>query len=241
MKPVPAQSLAMLRDAVRSRSPLPRERTERILAGRFRRIPKRLAFALERWPLASARVLDVGCAHGHCLAHFGPGSLGVDNVPEHVEFCRALGLEAILADVNDGLDECPEGAFDYVWASDIVEHLDAPRLLLRSAAGRLKPGGSLLLFITTLPRSRLVRQAFRRSGASAFDAQAHHYQLTYDTARYLLERSGFEIASVVVPGVPAPRATSFFVRGHAPRLFFEARPTPDAERRALEAERRNRG
>lgn len=236
----PQRSLAEIRGAIRSRSPLPPQRTEEILAQRFGRTPKRLAFALERWPLATSAVLDVGCAHGHCLARFGPGSVGVDNVSEHVEICRTLGLEAILADANDGLASCPDSSFDYAWVSDIVEHLDAPRLVLRGIASKLRPEGALLLFVTTLPQSRLVRRALRRAHVDPFDAEAHHYQFTYDTARYVLERSGFRVMSVHVPGVPGIPMISALARRHAPRLFLEARPSAEAQRLARAAEQRNR-
>jgi SAM-dependent methyltransferase len=200
--------------------------------------PRRLAFALERWPLADARVLDVGCAYGHCLVHFGAGSVGVDNVPEHVEFCRALGLEALLLDVEQGLDGAvADGAFDYAWVSDVVEHLDAPRLLLRRVRPKLRPDGRLLLFVTVLPRSRLARAALRRRHLNPFDAVAHHYQFTYETARFLLERAGFRVERVEAP--PLPRAAAG-LEAQAPRLYLEARPDAEAERLASEAERRNK-
>lgn len=232
--------LVEIRATARSRSPFPGERTEEILRARFARIPKRLEFALRRWPLESSSVLDVGCAHGHCLAHFGPGSLGVDNVEEHVDFCRAIGLEAILADAGAGLDRFPSAAFDFVWVSDIVEHLDAPRRLLRNAVSALKPGGRLLLFVTALPRSRLLRRALRTAHIDAFDAHAHHYQFTYETARHLLERAGLHVTSVAVPGIWLPPGLSSLARAQVPRLFLEARPRPEAERLARDAERRNR-
>ncbi len=225
---------------LRENSPLPLERTEELLAQRFDGIPRRLAFALRRWPLERAAVLDVGCAHGHCLAHFGPGSLGVDNVREHVDVCRALGLQAILADANEGLAACPDKAFDYAWVSDIVEHLDAPRVLLRDVASKLKPEGALLLFVAALPRSRLVRRMLRREQRNPFDARAHHYQFTYETARYLVERSGFQVTSVHVPGLSAQRSLTWAARHHAPRLFLEARPSAEAQQLALDAETRNR-
>ncbi len=211
------------------------------MGARFARIPKRLEFALRRWPLQSSAVLDVGCAHGHCLAHFGPGSLGIDNMEEHVDFCRAIGLEATLADAGNGLGQLPSAAFDFVWMSDIVEHLDAPRRLLRSAASALKPGGNLLLFVTVLPRSRLLRAALRTAHVDAFDAHAHHYQFTYETARHLLERAGLRVTSVAAPGIWLPPGLSSLVHAQVPRLFLEARPTPEAERLARDAERRNRG
>src|SRR5581483_10669516 len=140
--------------------------------------PRRLVRALRHWPLDTMRVLDVGCSYGHCLVHFGPGSVGIDNVPEHVEFCRMLGLDAQLGDVESGLDRLADESFEAVWVSDILEHLDAPRLLLRRLAPKLAPGGLLVLYLTVLPRSRLARAVFR--GRGFFDADVHHYQFTVE-------------------------------------------------------------
>src|SRR5919206_427885 len=95
-----ARSVEEVQRLVRERSPLAAEETEALIRSRFRTLPRRLAFALGRWPLASARVLDVGCSWGHCLVHFGPGSLGVDNTARAVRFCSALGLEAVELDVD---------------------------------------------------------------------------------------------------------------------------------------------
>jgi SAM-dependent methyltransferase len=225
-----------VRELVRVRSPLPSEDTQQVLATRFARMPRRLAFALERWPLAESAVLDVGCSMGHCLVHFGRGSLGIDNAAPHVAFCRALGLDAVQLDVDRGLAGVPNARFDYAWVSDIVEHLDAPRLLLRRIAPKLKPEGRLLLFVTTLPRSRALRAVLRHRHLNPFDAAAHHYQFTYETARHLVEQSGYRIEAVEVPpfgGVP-------FARAQAPRLFLEARRDMEAERAVTVAEDKNK-
>jgi SAM-dependent methyltransferase len=229
-----------VRELVQARSPLPSDDTQRVLATRFARMPRRLGFALERWPLAESAVLDVGCSMGQCLVHFGPGSLGVDNAAPHVAFCRALGLDALQLDVERGLDAVPDAAFDYAWVSDIVEHLDAPRLLLRRVAPKLRPDGRLLLFLTTLPRSRVVRAALRRRHLNPFDAQAHHYQFTYETARYLVEQAGYRIEAVEVPPYRAAAGAGRVVRAHAPRIFLEARRDEETERAVLVAERKNK-
>ena len=44
----------------------------------------------------------------------------MDNDDEGVTFTRALGLDAILADLEDPeeLGRIPDGAFDYLWVSD---------------------------------------------------------------------------------------------------------------------------
>jgi SAM-dependent methyltransferase len=233
------RAIAEIRSLIRQRSLLPVQERETIIAKRFAALPKRLTYAAERWPLERARVLDVGCSYGHCLIHFGPGSVGLDNVREHVDFCHSLGLDARLADVEGGLDVVEDGVFDVVWVSDILEHLDAPRLLLRSAAAKLGPDGRLIAFVNVLPRSRLACRVLR--GRGWFDADAHHYQFSVQTARYLFERAGYRVEQVVVHLLPRsldPVAGAFAAL--APVVFVSARPDRVLQARALGAERRNK-
>lgn len=230
-----------VRHRVRTNTTLSDSATQWLLRARYNEIPNRLAFALEKWPLATSRVLDVGCSFGHCLAQFGPGSIGLDNVEEHVAFCRDIGLEAVKADVDEGLPGIPDQAFDYIWISDIVEHLDAPRLTLRRLAPKLGPDGRLLLYITTRPSSRLVREALYRRGITAFRAGTHYYQFTRDTAQFLLARAGYRVESVSVPMARGRlRPVGSMLASQAPTLIFEA--VPDARNAALvdEAERKNK-
>jgi SAM-dependent methyltransferase len=165
--------------------------------------------------------------------------VGLDNVSEHVDFCRSLGLDACLKDVEDGLDAVRDSVFDVVWVSDILEHLDAPRLLLRRAAAKLGPDGRLIAFVNVLPRSRLARRVLR--GRGWFDADAHHYQFSVETASYLFERAGYRVEQVVVHLLPRrldPVAGAFATI--APVVFVSARPDEVLEARALSAERRNK-
>jgi SAM-dependent methyltransferase len=237
----PDVALEAWRASIRARSTLPKDETERILAARFSSIPNRLAFGLETWPLRESAVLDVGCAYGHCLAHFGPGSMGVDNVSKHVLFCRSLGLEACLLDVDGGLEVVPDARFDYAWVSDIVEHVDAPRLLLRRLIPKLKPEGRLLLYVTALPRSRVARVTLNRLQISAFRASTHHYQFTYETVRFLVERAGFRVETVAVPALRGRRRwLAPFLRTTAPTLILEATPDRGADSFARKAEQKNK-
>jgi SAM-dependent methyltransferase len=230
------------RTLIRERSPLDEDRTEQIILKRFAAIPNRLRFALERWPLAAASVLDVGCSFGHCLVHFGPGSVGIDNNPEHVEFCRALGLDARLADADGSLDAVPDSAFEYIWVSDLLEHLDSPRLAIRRLATKLNPSGRLLLYLTALPRSRLARAILRRrAGAAPFEAGTHYYQFTLETAHFVLERAGFRVETVAVPLLRGKlERLGAVVRPHAPTLILEGRRDEAAEHVLLIAEAKNK-
>jgi SAM-dependent methyltransferase len=223
------RSLDDLRADIRERSPLGAARTEEVLRARFERLPRRLEFALEHWPLERSRVLDVGCSFGHCLVHFGAGSLGIDDLGEHIDFCRGLGLEVVQADVDSGLAEVPESAFDYVWVSDILEHLDSPRLLLRRLRSKLAPDGILLLHVTTRPSGRTADWTLRRLRLTPYEARVHAYQFTTDTICYLLGRCGYRVEKVV-PALPSRlRFLAPLVVRQAPRVFLAARPDSAAE------------
>jgi SAM-dependent methyltransferase len=211
-----------------------------VLRARFERLPRRLELALGRWPLAQSRVLDVGCSFGHCLVHFGAGSVGVDSVREHVDFCRALGLEAVLADVDSGLADVPDASFDFAWVSDVLEHLDSPRRLLRRVRPKLAPGGTLLLHVSTRPSGRVARWTLRRLGLTPYDAHVHYYQFTSETIRYLVERCGYRVVEAVPALPPRLRFLAPLAERQSPRLFLAAQPDDAAEAIALEGERRNR-
>lgn len=237
------ESLAAIQEQISERSSLPRERTDEILRVRFSRVPHRVAFALARWPgLRTGRVLDVGAGYATCLVHFGPGSIGIDNSPEAVEFMRSIGLEAKLIDVDeDALEPLQDVAFDWLWVSDILEHLEAPRLLLRRLRPKLRAGGKLLVHTSVLPRSRAARSAWRRAGRAPFDAHAHYHQFTVEGMEHLLRRAGYSPVATVVP-VPSryARLGAAVPTALAGRVMIEAVPDASLEAEVIRFERKNK-
>jgi SAM-dependent methyltransferase len=232
------RDLEEIRRTAREKSPLPAERTEEILDVYFRRVPLRTQYALGAFPLADAAVLDVGCSYGTSLAHFGKGSMGLDNSPEAVEFCNALGMEVAEVDVDEDFDLSRR--FDYLWVSDILEHLEAPRLLLRRLGHALTPSGKLLLQTSVLP-SPLARRALRARRKQPFDADVHYHQWTRQTMSHLLARAGYRVERVVVPAPPSLSAVSLLLRpAFAPRLIFVAAPHEATLRTVERSESRNR-
>jgi SAM-dependent methyltransferase len=120
--------------------------------------PRKLRSAARRVPLERARVLDVGCGHGACLAHFGPGSLGLDRDPARVAFARSLGLSAQIRDVErPGWSRDLKG-FELAWISDLLAHLREPLPFLRELAGALAPGGRIVASEWVWPEGRLARR-----------------------------------------------------------------------------------
>jgi 2-polyprenyl-3-methyl-5-hydroxy-6-metoxy-1,4-benzoquinol methylase len=83
-----------------------------------------------------ARVLDVGCGNGYLAlrlaADSGAEVLGVDIVPANVEKARKLHANPRARfEVGDILLSTPEGPFDVVVMSNVLEHLPDRAALLR--------------------------------------------------------------------------------------------------------------
>jgi SAM-dependent methyltransferase len=228
-----------IREAALKRSTLPADRTEEILRTYFRRVPLRTLFACGKFPLEHAAVLDVGSGPGTSLVHFGAGSLGLDNNRELVEFCKALGLEAELVDV-DGDFDLGGRRFDYLWVSDVLEHLEAPRLVLRRLLPALAPDGKLLLQTSVLP-TPLAARMLRARRKQPFDADVHYHQWTRQTMSHLLARAGYRVQTVLVPRPPSLSSVSFLLRpAFAPRLIFVAARDEELLRVVEHSEARNR-
>ncbi len=115
-------------------------------------------------------VADLGCGNGLLLAEVRrrfPGAhlTGLDLSPAQIDANRARypGLEwhaADLVDANASLDPLV-GRFDAVIASEIIEHLDAPKAFLTTALALARPRGGRLLLST---QSGRVGETERRVG-----------------------------------------------------------------------------
>lgn len=233
------KELDSVREAARKCTTLPQERIEDILSTYFRSVPLRTQYALAKFPLETSAVLDVGCGPGTSLAHFGRGSMGIDNNADAVEFCNAVGLEARLVDVDHPFD-LGQRQFEYLWVSDILEHLEAPRLVLRQLMTALKPSGKLLLQTSALP-SPLARRVLRAQRKQPFDADVHYHQWTRQTMSHLLARAGYRVERVLVPHPPSLAGVSLLLRpAVAPRLVFVAAPDAVLLRTVERSEARNR-
>ena len=96
-------------------------------------------------------ILDLGCGNGaivHALFQIGYDSWGIDASESGIAIAnKQMPGRFFVCDVGSG--ELPEGLegrkFDTVISTEVIEHLYAPRDLLKLARRALKPGGSLIL------------------------------------------------------------------------------------------------
>ena len=99
---------------------------------------------------ACRNVLDIGCGRGEFLKTMrdaGIPAQGIELSAECVAACRLEGLNAETADVFPYLAAIPEGWFDGIFCSQVVEHLPPERLpeLIRACASRLAPNGVIAI------------------------------------------------------------------------------------------------
>lgn len=122
-------------------------------------------------PGRSPRVLDIGCGTGFLLeqlAERGYSGVGVDLSPESVVIANRrleeLGASDRLSAQVGSAYEPPEGPFDLITLTDVLEHLEDPRACLTALRGVLAPGG---LLVVSTP-NRLSLPGARRWTAERF-------------------------------------------------------------------------
>lgn len=102
-------------------------------------------------------VLDVGCGMGlmlQALSEYGH-AFGMDMSPYAVEYCKQQSdVYHFDADVRCGRlpDEIPFDTcfFDYIFALDVIEHVEDDETALRTLCSMLKPGGKLMMTVPAL-------------------------------------------------------------------------------------------
>ena len=81
-----------------------------------------------------SKVLDLGCGEGELLAWLAENKSvigrGVEIEPARVRKAIARGLSAYQGDINEGLADYPDAAFDYVILSQTLQETLDPRRIL---------------------------------------------------------------------------------------------------------------
>ncbi len=104
------------------------------------------------------KILDIGCSTGEFieeLKKLGWDVYGVDIAENALVGARDKGLRVVLNNLDDGLPFDDE-VFDYVYTSEVIEHVLDTSLFLKEIRRVLKRGGILLL--TTPNMASLTRR-----------------------------------------------------------------------------------
>lgn len=140
----------------------------------------------------TGRILDVGCSAAFFLklaAERGWQCRGVDISEFGVRFSREeLGIDVHLGTLEDAA--FPDGHFDVVFSSHVLEHIADPLELLAEMRRVLRPGGAIVTVIPTqfaAPSYRFCRKLFG-------DSPPRHVSY-YSRSNFsrLLEKAGFDV------------------------------------------------
>ncbi len=161
-------------------------------------LPLRRAFALANVH-AGDRVLDLGCGQGDFtawLTEAGAEVLGAEVAQAALTRARRRHpeLEFRLVPI-DGELPLPDGAYDVIWAGEVIEHVADTARWLSEVRRVLVPGGRLLITTPSHGRLRLAIGGIERYSEPLGD---HLHLYTARSLRELLEE--FDFAQVRVRG-----------------------------------------
>lgn len=159
--------------------------------------------------LQPGAALDCGCGAGdnaRLLRELGWRVTGVTRDPAELAAAAQECENVELADLADGLGFAPDGSFDLVVLSHILEHLVEPADLLAEARRVLAPGGRIVIALPNVAhyreRAKHLLGRFDYTETGVMDS-THVRFFTARTARRLLEDNGLEIlASGASGGLP---------------------------------------
>jgi SAM-dependent methyltransferase len=162
----------------------------------------RRAFMLEE-VRAGERVLDLGCGAGQFtqeLAAAGAVSVGVEVAEAALARARAAApeLDFRLAQIDAPLP-LPDGSFDMVWASEVIEHVSDTATWLSEINRVLVRGGRLLLSTPSHGRLRVALHGVEHFSEPLGD---HLHLYTRGSLRRVLGEFGFEQIQIRAVGGP---------------------------------------
>lgn len=167
-------------------------------------------------------LLEIGAAAGLRLVglrNLGWSDLhGIELVPAAAERARAKGLAVKFGAVEEMLESYPDGTFDVIVTSMVLEHLANPFAVIDLAAQKLKPHGQLLF--STITRDSLDARMY---GAywGGFDFPRHLVFLR-DSDIEAMVKPWFRIEERFHHAAPQDFVRSSTWRGHERRLVDRA-------------------
>jgi len=153
-------------------------------------------------------ILDVGCATGYLAKELKKKDcniVGIEINQDAVDIAAQYCDRVVAADVEE-IEEpsFPDGYFDVIIFSDVLEHLRRPDLVLINLKRYLKSDGFVIASIPNIARLEYrVKLLFGKFdyGESGILSKGHLRFFTLKTAKKLFETAGYEITKIDYTGL----------------------------------------
>lgn len=152
------------------------------------------AKAAQKQPERVARpekLLDVGCGSGEWLFHEklrGHEVWGLEVDARAVEVAKAHGLNVVR-----DFSELPDGYFDQVRLSHVLEHTPSPTEMMQAVKRKLAPGGRMEILV---PNAEGAKFRKLMPVSRVTDVPRHLYFFSEATMRLLLQKTGYDIETI---------------------------------------------
>jgi 2-polyprenyl-3-methyl-5-hydroxy-6-metoxy-1,4-benzoquinol methylase len=157
-------------------------------------------------------LLDVPAGEGALAARLIAAGFAVTCCDLYPEIFRLDGVSIRQGDLNGDLPFANQ-SFDYVTCLEGLEHIENPQQAIREFARLLRPGGTVIVSIPNIlnieerlkwllygytshfkPMTRAHVERLRAEYDNREEIAAHVNPIGYSELRYILEKSGFQIA-----------------------------------------------
>ena len=165
-------------------------------------------------PLPRGRLLDVPAGQGALAIRLKANGFEVRACDLYPELFRVPDIEVRRGDLSGTLPYV-DAEFDYVVCLEGLEHIENPHQAIREFARVLSPGGQLIVSTPNIlnveerakwllygytshfkPISAEHIQAQSRHSGDKHEVALHINPIAYPELRYILERYGFQVASI---------------------------------------------
>lgn len=155
-------------------------------------------------PPGVKRTLELGCGFGNFSAavktQLGAECWGIELDPEAARVAGGKLDKVVEGDINQHLDDLPDGHFDCIICNDILEHLVDPYTLLMELKTKLTAEG---VVVASLPNIRYCRVLFDLVLCGNWDYKEHgildktHLRFfTYKSLKKVFPKLGYELLTI---------------------------------------------
>jgi len=147
------------------------------------------------------RILDIGCGSGYFskkIMKKGNIVYGIDSSKEAIALATKRVNNAAICNIEQ--EEIPwKEKFDIIIFADVLEHLQAPEIVIKKCMKHLENDGLIILSLPNIAnwtiRIQLLFGNFDRSTTGILD-KTHIHFYTLKTAKKLIEDSGLEMVGI---------------------------------------------